>query len=288
MHAYLILAHNEFELLENLIKALDDSRNDIFIHIDKKVKAFDFDKFKNTAKHSSIAFSPRISIKWGDMSMVSAEYLVLHTALDSGKKYDFVHLISGVDIPLMTQEDMHAFFGKNNGLEFIHFGGEELRPVEFQRVAYYHFATGRRNYFNRFITKAESVLGRLLGINRVKNLTVGRGSQWFSITGDFAQYLLSQEDFVKRQFKHTFIPDEFFVQTVFLSSPFKSNLFHKEFDDSSLGCMRYTDWHRGSPYTFTSNDYDEIINCGCLFARKFSNKADSQITQMLYKRIGVE
>ena len=37
-HAYLILAHNEFGLLQTLVSCLDDPRNDIFIHIDKKVK----------------------------------------------------------------------------------------------------------------------------------------------------------------------------------------------------------------------------------------------------------
>ena len=33
-HAYLILAHNEFVILERLIQAIDDERNDIYIHFD--------------------------------------------------------------------------------------------------------------------------------------------------------------------------------------------------------------------------------------------------------------
>ena len=36
-HAYLIIAHADFELLENLLSVLDYEDNDIFIHIDKKV-----------------------------------------------------------------------------------------------------------------------------------------------------------------------------------------------------------------------------------------------------------
>ena len=35
-HAYLIIAHDNFYTLEKLIKSIDDSRNDIYIHIDKK------------------------------------------------------------------------------------------------------------------------------------------------------------------------------------------------------------------------------------------------------------
>lgn len=35
-HAYLILAHNDVPLLQTLVRCLDDSRNDIFIHWDAK------------------------------------------------------------------------------------------------------------------------------------------------------------------------------------------------------------------------------------------------------------
>ena len=52
MHAVMIIAHNQFELLKKLILALDDERNDIFIHIDAKVKDFDFNLFKNLTKYS--------------------------------------------------------------------------------------------------------------------------------------------------------------------------------------------------------------------------------------------
>ncbi len=35
-HAYCIMAHGNWEQLQMLINALDDVRNDIFLHIDKK------------------------------------------------------------------------------------------------------------------------------------------------------------------------------------------------------------------------------------------------------------
>ena len=36
-HAYLILVHNDFEILGQLIRAIDDERNDIYIHFDRKI-----------------------------------------------------------------------------------------------------------------------------------------------------------------------------------------------------------------------------------------------------------
>ena len=35
-HAYCILAHSQWDQLQLLIDAIDDSRDDIYLHIDKK------------------------------------------------------------------------------------------------------------------------------------------------------------------------------------------------------------------------------------------------------------
>ena len=35
-HAFLIIAHNEYPVLEVLLSMLDDERNDIYLHIDKR------------------------------------------------------------------------------------------------------------------------------------------------------------------------------------------------------------------------------------------------------------
>ena len=35
-HAYMIMAHHRPDLLQLLINSLDDERNDIIVHIDKK------------------------------------------------------------------------------------------------------------------------------------------------------------------------------------------------------------------------------------------------------------
>ena len=37
-HAYLIIAHNNLSLLRRLFLALDDERNDIYLHFDARAK----------------------------------------------------------------------------------------------------------------------------------------------------------------------------------------------------------------------------------------------------------
>lgn len=41
-HAYLIIAHNNWKILERLLILLDDNRNDIYLHIDRKSDLINF------------------------------------------------------------------------------------------------------------------------------------------------------------------------------------------------------------------------------------------------------
>lgn len=77
-HAYLILAHNEYPILERLIKAIDDPRNDIYIHFDRKVK--DLPKLETVYSDLCIVEN-RIDVRWGDVSVIEAEYLLFEEAL---------------------------------------------------------------------------------------------------------------------------------------------------------------------------------------------------------------
>lgn len=55
-HAFLIIAHNEYPVLEVLLSMLDDERNDIYLHIDKRATEL-FQQIKkvfNRKSHRSI------------------------------------------------------------------------------------------------------------------------------------------------------------------------------------------------------------------------------------------
>ena len=44
-HAYLIMAHHQFDFLKELLSALDDEANDIYLHLDQKAGNLDFSAF---------------------------------------------------------------------------------------------------------------------------------------------------------------------------------------------------------------------------------------------------
>ena len=90
-HAILIIAHDNFSVLERLIKALSHPDVDIYLHIDAKVKsAPSFDK----GNPNLYLLSHRIDTRWGDFSQIETEYVLLETALSHGE-YAFYHIISG-------------------------------------------------------------------------------------------------------------------------------------------------------------------------------------------------
>lgn len=286
MHAILIIAHNQFELLKKLILALDDEKNDIFVHIDAKVKDFDFDSFKSLPKYSEIHFTDRINVTWGDFSQVKAEIILLKAAVENeskGKKYSYFHLISGCDLPIKSNDEIHEFFKENNGKEFIHFSSEKVSEQSIGRIRYYHFFRNKRTFVRKLISYAVLKVEKLLGVNRLKkdNFKVQKGCNWFSITGKFAEYIVENIDKWEKVFKYSYCGDEVFVQTIFINSPFSQNLYMKNCNDNQLACARLIDWDRGDPYIFRKEDYDLIKSSPAVFARKFSMDVDSDIVDMV-------
>ncbi len=288
-HAYLVIAHNEPYILEKQLKLIDDERNDIYIHIDKKWKDFDFDYFKKIVKKSNLYFTPRLDVRWGTYMQIKCELSLLKMAYSN--KYAYYHLISGIDMPLKNQDEIHAFFNENKGCEFVHFDYyDKVKDETIDRIRYYHLFTSKfRN--NGIIARIYNSLHfhlikfqKKLKINRCKDLNIRKGANWFSITNDLASYIISNEKFIKRHFKYSYCSDELFVQTLVYNSKFYNNLYLKK-DDDYMSIVRYIDWNRGEPYIFKSEDFDELINSKYLFARKFSTKTDKKIIDKLYNYI---
>lgn len=286
-HAYMIIAHNEFDLLETLVRLLDDPRNDLYIHIDAKVQDLDFARFHGLVQHANLQFTPRrLSVTWGHSSQVMTELLLLQTAVageDPAQPYAYYHLISGVDLPIKSNDEIHAFFDQNEGKEFVHFSKNEPDPGFATRIRYYHLFRKKRNGFTKVLAQIAFRLQVLLRVDRLKGqgLIVQKGTNWFSITGDFAKYIVSQAERVEQLFAYSYCGDEVFVQTMLVNSPFAANLYMPNCNNDQMACARLIDWERGHPYVFRMADYDEIMQSPAMFARKFSMQADPEIVKAI-------
>lgn len=280
---FLIIAHSEFSILEKLLLLLDDYRFDIYLHIDSKVKNFDFNYYKNLIKKSNLYFTKRINVKWGTFTQIECELLLLEAAIKNNYKY--YHLISGVDLPIKSNDYIYNFFNENN-YEFIGFSDNNC----IDRVKYYHLFLNNIKT-SKLMNKLEFHLVKLqsnIGIDRTKNKNIvfKKGCNWFSITNDLARYVLENKKFIKDNFKYSKCADEMFLQTIVFNSSFKDKVYNN-FPSEHENTKRLIDWERGEPYTYNKSDYDEIVNSNCLFARKFSttNKDNYDLVLKIYKYV---
>ena len=288
-HAYLIMAHNEFELLEKLLILLDDKRNDIYLHIDKKVKNFDFDRYSSLVKKAKLFYTKRMDVKWGSVSQIKCTLLLLNES--TKVKHSYYHFISGVDLPLKNQNYIHDFFDKS-GKDFISFDNYDLiDDFYLNRVKYYHLCQNNWRNKHKFVARVANAirfrtfkLEKKLKINRLKksNIEFRKGANWFSITEKTAKYLLNQKNILK-YFKYSYCADELFVQTIIYNSKLKDNLYFDK--NNKPSDMRYVDWNKGNPAILKMEDYESMMNSDMVFARKFSLKTDQEVINKIYNEL---
>lgn len=266
-HAYLIIAHNEPEVLMSLLAAIDDRRNDIYVHIDRKAD-FDGQNLKTEKAHLAI-LDTRIDARWGDFSLVEVELLLMETAMAKGE-YDYFHLLSGVDYPIKSQDYIHQYCKANQGIEFIGFS-QNVTSKELAWRSQHYFLFSREfqhaAFYKRVLRATYARLQSLVGYYRTK-LEVKKGAQWCSITQNFCQFILSHKEELKKNFSHTYCPDELVIQTLCWNTHFKNKVY--SLTDEFIGCKRYIPWENGKLRPFSKNDFLKMKNSECWFARKFT------------------
>ena len=100
--AYLIICHNNFRQLGMLLELIDDKKNDIFIHVDKKSKDYSINELKAHVTKGTLTFVKSINVNWGGSSMINSNLLLLKEATTTFHMY--YHLMSCVYLTLKTHE----------------------------------------------------------------------------------------------------------------------------------------------------------------------------------------
>lgn len=281
------MAHNQFRILELLMQQLDDERNDLYIHIDKKSKGFKLEEFSDICKKSKVVFIPRMKTYWGHESLVECELRLLECALQSENHYEYFHLLSGVDLQIKTNDEVHAFFDQHPNMQFLALRNPLSGINGLNR--YYYFLWIRT--YNKYISRgldiiSEFVQRKIFHVNRLKNADFGiaKAQQWFSITEGFAEYVIHQREFINKLIKYTSCSDEMFLATVLINSPFKDQLFLGY--DRTGNHVRLIDRVRNegaSPHTWRINDWDIILQCPYFWARKFNENIDREIIDRVFE-----
>lgn len=262
--AYLIIAHHEFEILQRLISILDSDNNIIFVHIDAKVK-----KLPHLFTNKSIlhVLDQRIDVRWGHVSQIECELLLFESALKHGPFY-YYHIISGVHLPIRPMKQINEFYERYSGYEIMHIlekckGRNNIKLGRFN-IGIKNFKH-KQSWVQRLVQLNWVILikfQKIFGIFNNPNADYVKSENWLSLTQDAVSYIVNHKNTIIKKYFYTLCGDEYFIATELTNANFKI------FNSNKL---LYQVWNGESPTILTMDDYNQIINSDCLFARKFSS-----------------
>lgn len=287
-HAFLIMAHNNWYTLERLIQIIDTPWSDIYLHIDSKAKDFCKKKFLNLPQYSSIYFTRRHNVTWGNESQVIAEMELFKTSLKNGP-YHYYHFLSGSDLPLMNAADIYDFF-ENKEWNYLHVESD-VAPFEWRLKNYINVF--RSKWLPVFVRKQLNALSEIcqykMKTNRLHWLkshypVLGKGHNWCDLTQKAVEALVNAENDIRKFTRFTHCSDEMYKQIILLNQPKEKIGLLSDID------IRYIDWSANGnhPRTLTMRDYDLLTGAAasqCVFARKFDDKVDREIIDKLYNQL---
>lgn len=264
-HAFLIIAHNEFEILQLLISSLDSEITDIYVHIDKKVKVL---PKLYTQKSNLTIIENRIDVRWGHTSQIDCEMLLFECALKNSP-YQHYHLISGTHLPLRPLTDIVQFYQLHEGEQILDLW-ETCTGRENIKLGRYNFwiknfkcNSQLKQRIIQLIWTANLKIQKILHIYRFPDNVYIKASQWLSLTQDAVSFLIKNKEHIKQKYRFAFCPDEYFIPTELSNNGFRLTHFKK---------LLFQQWERESPRTLTEEDLIYAKKQGYMFARKFSSK----------------
>lgn len=284
--AICIQCHNKPEQINALINNMPKQDFDFFIHVDKKSNIKDkIHKLKN------VYFTERVNVHWGRFSQVEATLKMLE--LVNGKKYSYIHLISGNDYFVKPPYYFKQIFSYNNKEQYI----ESTKLPEDSTWSWKGMDRVSVWYPQWLIQRPSKKIRRIIrivyrefvmrtGIFRRKVFPVPKfygGSQWFSITGECVEWMklyLKNHPEYSEFFKHSLCSDEIFFSTLIRYSPFKDQIMN-----NSLRFMIWNNTVTGGPKELKLENVNDMIQSNYIWARKIVslkviNKIQKEIDSM--------
>lgn len=280
-HAWLIIAHNEFDILQMLIDALDHPESDIYVHIDKKVKEV---PDLHAQRSALFVLENRLDVRWGSVSQIACELLLMSEASRCGP-YHFYHILSGTHLPLRNWDMIRKFFSVREGLELMHLWEDDPRDVG-NKLSRYNFCVRGFTHpldlvrkFSHLGWRATQFVQKKLHVNRFPGEKFYKSDNWVSLTEQAVRYLVRNRDSILRKYRFTYCGDEYFVATELMKKP---ELFHIQNTDQLLKVF----FVKYNPRVLTMSDYEHLMASACIFGRKFSGM-HKDVAQKILETTGV-
>jgi hypothetical protein len=283
--AYIILSHRLPRQLVRLIRVLGDADDVFFVHLDKRAgRQVNEELSREVLRYPGIVGRVRLVKRhrcyWGAFGIVKATIEAINALVHSGVGYDRAILISGEDYPIKPRSYIKAFLQNHPDEEFMESFALTSKNKWSEYAGAYHALARVLHWHLRFRS-------RTLHIPVVRRFPDGMrphgGSQWWCLSRACIEYIchfIQNHPTFVNYFKHAFIADELFFQTIVANSPFAEKLSGHD--------LTYTDWDQPQPpypATLGKQDLPKLIASPQLFARKFNSRADPEILDLVDQQI---
>ncbi len=271
--AHLIIAHQNPQMLERLVKRLKHPDADIFIQLDRKTNIIGFKYIEDNGYASFII--NRVNITPGCYSFVQAVINGFREILKNGRNYSHINLLSSQDYPLKPVSEIHRFLFNNADKTFMHISHIPYQwPEGMQRLNKFSLCNTALPWQSNLEHLANSILPKR---EMPYHLAPYGRSQWFTITPLCAQYAINfllNKPRLKSFFKYTRGVDELFFQTILMNSGLKKSIVNDG--------LRYIEMDsEDKPAVLTTADAGKLLSSGKLFARKFDADASNTVLTCL-------
>jgi hypothetical protein len=268
--AHLIITYTNPLQTERMIQRMQHPGFDFYIHVDKKI---DITPHLFLAKLPNVyLIQDRVNVVWAGFKTVEATLRSVKEIFNTGRPYNYIHLMSGQDYPIKSASQIYDFFYRHKGKEFLEFEHFDTWAAEsYPRIREYHltnYSFPGRYYFQWMLNKCLPVRKSPLPMEYYGS------SMFWALSTNCLRYIINLLDNnvkFRRFMQFTWGSDEFIFQTLVLNSSFKANAVNDN--------LLFLDRDKGAPHPniLTYNHLTSILESPKLFARKFDGQQDAQI-----------
>lgn len=275
--AYIVSAYQLPAQLERLLRRLKAPDVHFAVHVDRKTRRAVYEEMVARTRDLDVAFLPRHMSHWGGFGHVRTTLKGIDHFVTERVPFDYAVLLTGQDYPLRSPAAIAGDLGAARGRSFMNHWPLPYAPWGdrdgLDRIEDWHVVTfGRRHL-------ALPLRRRLpLGL-----APYGGGAYWCLSKEviDYVHGFVRANPSYVRFFEHVLIPDELFFQTIVMNSELRDSI---ENDN-----LRYLDWSRDpGPAVLVQEDLPALVSSHKLFARKFDERVDSSILDLLDAHIDGE
>ena len=302
----ILLAHKNVDQIKRLLRKLEHSAVDVYLHLDKKFKISKDEIVELSKFTKNVHILPqRYSVNIVDSSvtkciLASCEYFI-HTHTNN---WSYVALMSAQDYPIKPIEELLKFLNANYPKPYI-----DCTPYSLDNWVYHKFChspfygrwygsvyqkhgvygkIGRhlvRMFDKMFLKVSNDMFTKL----RKHSINLYGGSQWWILPLQMVKEILeiTKREKVLTAKLFNCIPDEIFFQTIGMMTSFADKIELNPKEQISQNSLTYANFAPpgkvfcGHPYIIKIDDWAWLKDYPHYIARKFDINVDREIFDII-------